>query len=274
MGNDSWISLKMQYLTIAKICWNYNYGKKIYHSHGAQRGSNYQHCKVKMQTAAFNSSHKWAQLLMDWFGHSFIRSFTLAARWFPVVTFRHQPLQLQNLSRCHTAVTRSILSQDTYLKFWQALSDHKWPRRKSRGAQSPRGVFPGSGGGCVIPGPTAVCLSPWHTQTRGPPVHGNRSQAASPQLWGRLPDLDRKRAGENVGQTLPESGKCNTSQTQSLFRNGRLKPLQFIYSRPHSDKTFLSHIVHYRLNCVFPSSYTETPTPQQLGMSLFGDGPL
>lgn len=28
MGNDSWISLKMQYFTIVKICWNYNYGGK------------------------------------------------------------------------------------------------------------------------------------------------------------------------------------------------------------------------------------------------------
>lgn len=95
-------------------------------------------------------------------------------------------------------------------------------------------------------------------------MHGSRNQAAAPQLWGRLPDLDRKRAGEKAGQTLPESGKCKTSQAQSLFRNGRLKPLQYSYSRPHSDKTFLSHIVRYRLNCVFPISYTETPTPSPL----------
>lgn len=92
---------KMQHFAIVRICWNYNYGGEIYYSHRTQKGSNYQHCKIKMQTVAFHSPRKLYQVL-DWFIWSFIHSCSLV---FPTMKLGHQALWWENLSHWHTVVT-------------------------------------------------------------------------------------------------------------------------------------------------------------------------
>lgn len=100
--------------------------KKIYRSHRAQRRSNYQYCKAKMQKAAFSRPWEGTQLF-DWFiwpFHSFIRSFIHVACGVSSLAFRHLPPQLENLSQGDTVVLRHLVSQDTS---WKAVTSSSLP---------------------------------------------------------------------------------------------------------------------------------------------------